>query len=105
MFVRPILSRSPPTRLDHLLRVCPSFGVDGETGDGQKILRQHGRALVDGLAAPVERAPHQVVGNGHLQDRAREFDMRVLRVDTGRAFEDLGRYNNIGDAPGTLILV
>jgi len=75
--------------LDHLLGVDARLGVQRGAVDVQELLREHGGALVDGLAGAVEGAAHEVVGDRHLQRVAGELDVAVLVVDAAGALEDL----------------
>ena len=55
----------------------------------EEVLGHDRRALVDGLARPVEHAAEHVLADGNAHDVARELAVRVLGVDARRALEDL----------------
>ncbi len=76
-------------RLDHFLRINTLVGVDRHALNVEEVLGEHGRPVVDRRARAVEGTAQHLVGNGHLERRARELAVGVEIVDATGAFENL----------------
>ena len=89
------------TRLDELGGVEAGGGVDGGTVDVQRLVRNQGRAVVDGFTHTVEHAAQHMLGHGQLHAVAGEAHLGLGQVQSCRGLKELYQHVTAVDLQDT----